>query len=76
LDQGNRIKWISSTLSRNIDKTTSPKFPNKLTKEPYHIYRHKRKKTDRATVELATAKAKLLHDDYTKRRKRKNTKNK
>jgi hypothetical protein len=48
---------------------------NKLKKEPYHIYRHKRKKNDRATVELATAKANLLHDDYTKRRKRKNTNN-
>jgi hypothetical protein len=40
-----------------------------------HIQTQKKKKNDRATVELATAKANLLHDDYTKRRKRKNTKN-
>ena len=35
-----------------------------------------KKKIDRATVKLATAKANLLHDDCTKRGERKNTRNK
>jgi hypothetical protein len=59
LDQGNSIKWISSTLSRNIDKTPRPRFPNKLTKEPYHIYRHKRKKKKLIELQLNLQQPKL-----------------